>query len=135
MASRPDRSIEPHPVRVLVVDDDQHVRRFTSLMLGLEGFEVVEAGGGLEARRLFEAEPVDVVVTDLYMPGENGAELVGDLRLRDRNLPIVIVSGVGSTDAALTGAVRELGDVEAVYKPFSSDALVAAIRRALGGRS
>jgi DNA-binding NtrC family response regulator len=125
------RPIEGRAVRVLVVDDDVHVRRFTSLILGLEGFEVVEADGVREAIRLFEAGPVDVVVTDLNMPDENGAVLVGKLRRRDPALPIIILTGVGGADAALTSAVREFGALTTIHKPFSSVALVAAIRQAL----
>jgi DNA-binding response OmpR family regulator len=123
-------SPDAHPTRVLLVDDDAHVRQMTRLMLSLDGFDVVEAGDAHSALDLFECETVDVVVTDLYMPDEDGHVLIARLRARDRRVPIVVVSG-GSVHGRWSQPEVELGADAAVQKPFSAEDLVAAIRGVL----
>lgn len=78
---------------IMVVDDDAQQRR--SLRLGLEsfGFRAVEAAGGEEGLELLEARPVDLVITDLMMPGINGLALVRRLQQRFPELPVVLTSG------------------------------------------
>jgi CheY-like chemotaxis protein len=119
-------------VRILVVDDNEQLRRLTRLTLGLEGFEVVEASNGREAIQKFEAEPVDVVVTDLFMPEEDGLELIGRLRQFIPRVPIIAISGGGSLrNNASLQAAGMLGADDVLEKPFDPDDLAAMIRRVL----
>lgn len=62
--------------RILVAEDDPHILRLISMWLGRQGHEIVEARNGLAARELIEAEAVDVLVSDVNMPGMTGIELV-----------------------------------------------------------
>jgi two-component system, OmpR family, KDP operon response regulator KdpE len=120
--------------RVLVAENNQPVRRFLRILLGHEGYEVVEAEGGREALRLFEAEPADVVVTDLFMEDGNGLELIAALRGRESRVPIVAISAGGHWESI--SVLREaalLGADVTLEKPIAgSDGLLAALRRLLG---
>lgn len=62
--------------RILVAEDDPHILRLISMWLTRQGHEVVEARNGLSARDLIQAEPVDVLVSDINMPGLDGLELI-----------------------------------------------------------
>jgi DNA-binding response OmpR family regulator len=117
---------DTHATRVLVVDDDEQVRRMTRLMLCSEGFEVVEAASAGEATRLFDCETFDIVVTDLYMPDEDGRVLIARLRACDRRVPIVVVSG-GSVHDRWSQPAEDLGADAVVQKPFSAEDLVIAV--------
>lgn len=121
--------------RILVVDDEVMVRTVTSKLLRVRGYDVVEAdGGGAALTCLDEAAasrpagaPVDLVLTDLSMPGMSGRELAAEVRQRYPALPVLLLTG--DTDAE-----AESGDVAAVVKkPFQLDALDATIRAALVG--
>jgi CheY-like chemotaxis protein len=122
-------------MRVLFVDDNAELRRVARFRLEFEGYEVIEAADGREAIRLFEARPADVVVTDIYMPVEDGLELIAELRSFIPRVPIVVVSGGGSRhcDGASLVAAAALGADEVLEKPFRLEALIAVIRRLLGG--
>jgi CheY-like chemotaxis protein len=91
------REATPRRYRVLVVDDDTRVREVLSEQLAKRGHTVVAAAGGVEALAMLErVEPVDLVVTDLGMPGMNGWELARAIRTRWPRLPIVLLTGWGS---------------------------------------
>jgi CheY-like chemotaxis protein len=124
--------VDEPSTRILVVDDNDQVRRMTRLMLALEGYEVVEAENGRDAMQLFVGHPSDVVITDLYMPEEDGLELIGQLRRVTPKVPIIAISGGGSArDGSSLRVASLLGADEVLEKPFSPDDLAAAIRRVL----
>jgi two-component system, cell cycle sensor histidine kinase and response regulator CckA len=115
---------------VLVVEDEPDVRELVRRMLELEGYAVVTAASGAEALRLFEqGGPIDVLVTDIVMPGLSGRDLAMELRSRAPGLRIVLMSGFAE-DA---GALDELlaGGAVFVEKPFTSRTLVTEVRSVL----
>ena len=116
-------------IRVLIIDDDQQMRLMLAETLADEGFEVVEASDGAEGVRLHKAQPVDIVVTDLIMPGQEGLETIMQLRRENPELPVIAMSGGGRIGSAdyLTVA-RKMGACRVFAKPFSRAELVAAIR-------
>lgn len=124
-----DRTAAPEPTgrgRILVVDDDEAVRAATAEYLAETGWEVRSASDGASALAIFETEDVDVVVSDIVMPGGlDGVALVRELRRRRPALPIVLVSGW----AASVQEAADLG-VEVLNKPYPMGALDEAIRRA-----
>jgi DNA-binding NtrC family response regulator len=79
--------------RILVVDDDLQQRRSLSIGLRVEGFSPIEASGGEDAMRLLESQSVDLVITDLMMPGLNGLHFVRRLQARMPELPVILTSG------------------------------------------
>ncbi|MBI2302457.1 MAG: response regulator [Armatimonadetes bacterium] len=114
---------------VLLVEDEEAVRGSTARGLRRMGYEVVEAGDGVEALGVWEREAgrVDLLLTDMVMPaGLNGVELSRRLREQRADLPVVIASGYMAEDRTLPESVTFLS------KPFTLAQLGAAVRGALG---
>jgi len=119
-------------VRILVVDDEPPIRKLLRASLGTQGFEVVEAANGAEARaRLDEGLP-DLIILDLGLPDVPGRELLRQWRGKDVATPVVILSS--RTDEAGIVEALELGADDYVTKPFGTTELVARIRVALRHR-
>jgi two-component system chemotaxis response regulator CheY len=116
--------------RILIVDDDSRLREATRAVLEAEGHEVVEAEGGAEALRVQLAEQADVIICDMFMPGQDGIETIRALRLDYPALRIIAVSGGGYSGAIdVLKMARLIGASEVLSKPYSRNALVAAIAR------
>ena len=114
--------------RVLVVEDDDSVRVLTRRILEQAGYRVTEAPDGRVALDMLSTDPapVDIVVSDLAMPGMNGATLARAIRARHPALPVIIVSGFA--DARLE---REVAGLTLLAKPLAPPALIAAVGEAL----
>jgi two-component system cell cycle sensor histidine kinase/response regulator CckA len=115
---------------VLVVDDEPAVRRFASRALVDAGFGVYEAADGAEALDLLHegAADLDIVLTDIVMPRLNGVQLLQSLSTLRPDLPVILMSGYGTTQLAERGIASPCG---VLSKPFSTDTLVAEVRRCL----
>src|SRR5205823_2305811 len=118
------RSMSP-PTRVLVVDDDPHLREAVSFALRKAGLTVVEAADGVEALRRFVEEKPALVVLDVLMPELDGTEVCRRLRAVSR-VPIVFLSSRGDEVDRVVGL--ELGGDDYVTKPFSTRELVARVK-------
>ncbi len=118
---------------VLLIDDDEAMRRSTEQALELAGFSV-SAHGGAEAA-LSRAGPGlnGVVVTDIRMPGMDGMSLLHHLTERDPDLPVILITGHAEVRLAVEAMRR--GAYDFIEKPFSVQALAAVIRRALEHRA
>lgn len=116
--------------RVLVVDDDPGLLRLVTLRLEAAGFEVEAVGDAETALGVLAGTRVDVVVTDLRMPGMDGMELFRRLRGSRSTLPVIILTAHGTIPDAVA-ATRE-GAWGFVTKPFESAELVAMVRDAAG---
>lgn len=118
--------------RVLVIDDDEAHRTLARGILEKGGHEVVEAKDGAEGLRLFGRHRPHVVMTDIAMPELDGHELISALRLVDKGVPIIAISGGGpvAKDDLLMKALS-LGAVEVITKPFEFRQLVGAVERAI----
>lgn len=116
---------------VLVVDDEATVRRMVVRILREGGYEVIEAGDGLEALKVVEdwLWPIDLVLTDIKMPVLDGIRLgqaIADVR---PELPLAYMSGFGPE---VTNMLRaDLLEACFITKPFSADALLTLVRRCL----
>src|SRR5277367_3865455 len=86
---RPMTSVQPH---ILVLDDDVDIRRVLVDYLGENEFRVTPAINGAEALKIFESEPVDLVLLDLRLPGESGLDIARRIR-EASSIPILILSG------------------------------------------
>ncbi|QWT19417.1 response regulator [Bacillus sp. NP157] len=107
-------------LRILVVEDDWLVRTTVVEMLQLRGHEVFEAGDGMRALEILDAETVDVLVTDVSLPGMSGVELVAAVRVRFPGLAAVYATGHA-------GAVEADPRTQVLVKPYGSDALIEAL--------
>ena len=115
---------------VLVVEDDASVRRVTGKILRRAGFQVHlvgDAEAGL--RMLISDAPIDVVLTDLVLPGISGRALVERIREAGSEVPLVLMSGYDAESRSPSGGLPR--DVGFLQKPFAPEDLVAAVRRAL----
>ena len=119
--------------RILVVDDEPMVRALIARALTDEGFEVVAVANGQAALDAARGADVrfDLIITNSYMPGLTGPELISRVREDFPNLPILHVD-----DVTRRGRIPQLpSDVSTIYKPFSIAGLRAAVRELLGGTS
>mgnify|MGYP001246036656 CR=1 FL=1 len=84
------------PQSILVVEDEWHIRKLTTMALKSRGYKVVEAENGVEAIEQLHHHPVDLVLTDWMMPGMDGRDLVQKIRERPegKGLPVVVFSGI-----------------------------------------
>ena len=113
---------------VLLVDDDDRLRERMAKALRDRGYGVRTADGYDAAILLAKAEPPELAVVDLKMPGRSGLELVRDLSALDAGIRIVVLTGYGSIATAVD-AVR-LGALQYLTKPTDADELIAAFERA-----
>jgi DNA-binding response OmpR family regulator len=112
--------------RVLVVEDDHDLRRLFRVALSMEGYEVEEAADGIDALRLIDNAPPDIVVLDLQLLVLDGASVQQELAARaiTRDIPIVVVTG---SDQPLSGP-----NVACLLrKPVSPDRLIRTVRTCL----
>ena len=133
-AVTPEQPAEPaaaDSARVLVVEDQDPVRRQAVRMLQRHGYRVREASSGQVA--LAEWEPVDVVLTDVVMPGMTGHELAQRVATIAPGVPVVFMSGHTEDVVVLDGA-RER-EIAFVQKPFTRDTLLGAVAAALAARA
>jgi CheY-like chemotaxis protein len=118
--------------RILLIEDDETLRRMLAITLVQIGHDVLEARDGQEGLALQSSVNPDLVLTDIIMPERDGIEAILALRRRAPHIPVIAMSGGGRVDANdyLTTA-RHLGAVATLAKPFSTTDLTTAIDQAL----
>ena len=118
-------------MRILIVDDDDQVRRFVSRALEGEGYDCQTAANGREAMKKIGSDTFDVVLLDVLMPEADGVQVLNDLRKLaiGPKLHVIAMSGGGATlPGWYAGSLMEMLGVESVlYKPFSVDELLSKI--------
>lgn len=118
---------------ILIIDDDEALRSVIRRILERSGHLVKEAPDGIRGLALFDVEPVDAVITDLFMPEKEGIETIIELRERSARVRILAISGGArfGPDEPLTDA-RLLGADAVLAKPFSVEELSEAMEALLG---
>lgn len=114
--------------RVLVVDDDDTIRDTLYELLS-EEYACQTAETAEKAFARLEAETFDVVLTDISMPGLSGLELLGQIRQKFADTPVIIISGISDKEHA-EGLIR-LGAFDFLLKPFTLDLVEKSVRRAV----
>ena len=114
--------------KILIVEDDAHIRRLLRATLQRAGHEAVEAADARQALALLDIEHPDVVLLDLGLPDRDGLELIEPMRLRSAATLIVVSA---REDSAEKVAALDLGADDYVTKPFDTEELLARIRTAL----
>jgi len=118
--------------RIIVIDDQEPIRRVVRRALEKEGHEVLEASDGEIGEQLLERSPADVVITDIFMPGQDGIVTLRQIRKRFPAVKVIVISGGDSSgmldlrqDAELLGAVKSL------QKPFTAREIMDVVRDVL----
>ncbi|WP_265551829.1 hybrid sensor histidine kinase/response regulator [Trichlorobacter lovleyi] len=116
---------------ILVVDDELVIRDLCSK--GLRNYRVLQAGSPQEALACYAAEPVDMVLTDVQMPGGNGIDLLREIKKNDPNAVVLIMTGFGDKETVLEALRADADDF--IQKPVNLLQLQTAIEKALGRRA
>ncbi|MBA2873441.1 response regulator transcription factor [Thermaerobacillus caldiproteolyticus] len=114
--------------KILIVDDDDHIRELLAVLLKKEGFEIYEAADGAQALSLFETVKVDMVILDIMMPTMDGWELCRELR-QFADIPILMLTAKGETSQKVKGF--ELGADDYLVKPFEPIELIVRVKALL----
>jgi DNA-binding response OmpR family regulator len=122
--------------RILIVDDQAHVRSALVIALRANGFDAVAVENANSGLREFEANQFDLAIVDVYMPSIDGVKLIKALRERSPSFPIIAMSGVRLNESQQTvleylPKLPGVSEIICLRKPFRSAELVAAIRAVL----
>jgi CheY-like chemotaxis protein len=120
--------------RILVIDDDDQTRRMLLQVLARAGYEVLEARDGHEGIQLYYAAPVDLIITDVLMPGPAGIEAIFALRRTVAPVKIIAISGGGYLgNLTFLQVAEQAGACRTFQKPFALQELLDAIHQELEG--
>jgi DNA-binding NtrC family response regulator len=114
---------------LLVVDDEPNIRRILQVAFDKVGYKTLIAEDGAHALAMLQSEPVDVVLTDVTMPGITGYELLREIKSKRPDLPVIIMTAYGTIPQAIQ-AIRD-GAFEYVTKPFDLDVVKKTVQAAL----
>jgi CheY-like chemotaxis protein len=119
--------------RILVIDDVEAIRQAMAIVLENEGHEVVQAGDGLEGIRRLRDGAVDLLITDVLMPGADGIEVIKSVRQHAPQLKVIAMSGGGNQLPAgfSLKTAQAFGAKAVLYKPFENAELVEMVRSVL----
>ncbi len=115
--------------RILAVDDEPNMRRLLEISLRQAGYQAASAANGKEALEVLKAEKIDLVVSDLHMPGMSGLDLLKHIRVENEGLPFIIVTAQGEIKTAVNA--MKLGASDYILRPFDLETLEVAIAKAL----
>jgi putative nucleotidyltransferase with HDIG domain len=119
--------------KILVVDDEEAIREVISTLLDAQGFQCTTSSNGKLGLEAFRKDTFDLVLSDIVMPEMDGLKLLGELRLDDPDVPVIMVTAMHDISIALE-AIRA-GAYDYILKPFEKDQLYLSVRRALEHRS
>ena len=117
------------PKTVLLIDDDESLRRVVEYNLQEEGYRVITTVDGASGWQTFQAEAVDLMLSDVRMPEMDGLELLTRVKAVQPDMPVIMLTAHGTINSAVEA--MKLGASDYLTKPFSRDQLKAAVRKAL----
>jgi two-component system NtrC family response regulator len=129
--SKPDPA-SPHKGKrmetILIVDDEKNYLLVLKELLGEEGYEVVTAQSAAEALTIFQETELDLVITDMKMPGMSGMELLRILKEKDLHLPVIMMTAFGTVEKAVEAMKK--GAYDYIIKPFDNEVLRKTVAKA-----
>jgi len=114
---------------ILIVDDEKNYLLVLSAVLEEEGYEVLTALNGLEALETQKSSDVDLVLTDMKMPGMDGIELLERIKAYDPDLPVIMMTAHGTVDKAVEAMQK--GAYSYILKPFDNERLILYVKKAI----
>jgi nitrogen regulation protein NR(I) len=115
--------------RILIIDDDDQLRKSFEKLLTEEGYSVEGAASGEAGLKKIRVNPPDIVVLDMRLPGMNGIEVFEAIHERDPKLPVIIMTAFGTTETAIEAT--KMGAFDYILKPFDIPDMLATIEQAL----
>lgn len=117
------------PQTILIVDDDPQIRKLLGAILKRDGYGIITAPDGRQALRELDNQAVDLVITDLIMPGKEGIETIMEMRKKIPGMPIIAISGGGKLNPqTYLEIARSLGAVRTMSKPIDPASLTATVK-------
>jgi two-component system response regulator PilR (NtrC family) len=113
---------------ILIVDDEKSMREFLKILLVKEGYKVITAQDGDRALELIQKSPVDLVVSDIRMPGISGLELLARIKDHDEDVPVIMITAFASPNDAVQA--MKSGAYDYISKPFNVDEIKSVIHSA-----
>ena len=117
---------------VLIVDDEAAIRESLQTLLEFDGYSVEIAGDGAEGLARIGEHPFDLVLLDFAMPDRNGIEILHEIRERDSELPVIMITAYGTVENAVNA--MQAGATNFIQKPWDNEKLLADVRTAVGRR-
>src|SRR6202045_4790653 len=114
---------------ILIFEDEAKVRRLLELSLGEDGFTTLSAGDAETGLKLLRENSVDLVVTDLKLPGMNGLEFLQAVKHQHAALPVIVMTAFGTVETAVEA--MKAGASDYVLKPFSLDEMRMVVHKEL----
>ncbi|HEX9155424.1 MAG TPA: response regulator [Nitrospira sp.] len=120
--------------RVLIVDDEEHVRKTVGLALKQGGYEILEAVDGDQAIAMIQSSPtgfsVHAIICDIDLPKVNGHDVIAFIRAKLPSVPVIVLTGQPDVQGA--ASLFKQGVVDYLIKPAQAQTLLDAVRRAIG---
>ncbi len=126
---KPLSFIEMHHASILIVDDEKNIRRSLEIICTGEGYDVHTAADDAGAIRCLQQNPVDLILLDINLPGKDGLTLLPELKEMRSDVEVIIISGHGTVENAITATRR--GAFDFIEKPPDKDKLLVSIKNAL----
>ncbi len=120
------------PGSVLIIDDEAAIRESLQTLLEIEGYEVETATDGAEGLARLAERPFDLVLLDFALPERNGVEILQEIRERDAELAVIMITAYGTVENAVNA--MQAGATNFIQKPWDNEKLLADIRGAVGRR-
>ncbi|MEW5807087.1 MAG: sigma-54 dependent transcriptional regulator [Acidobacteriota bacterium] len=114
--------------RILLIDDDESLRRIVEFNLTEDGYEVVSAADGITGFNLFKNENFDLVIADIRMPGMDGIDLLNRIKTISYDAIVIIITAHGTIESAIEA--MKLGAFDFITKPFSKNQLSIIVKKA-----
>jgi len=119
--------------KILIIDDDAVIRTAMGVTLGNAGYHVSMAADGREGLKQHHASPANLIITDLFMPEQEGIETITSLRRNSPRVPILAISGEHAASLSMLAVATELGAAQVLQKPFDTETLLFTVKKLLGG--
>ncbi len=120
------------PGSVLIIDDEAAIRESLQTLLEFEGYTVDTANDGIEGLTRLSERPFDLVLLDFALPERNGIEILQEIRERDSELPVIMITAYGTVENAVNA--MQAGATNFIQKPWDNEKLLADVRTAVGRR-
>jgi DNA-binding NtrC family response regulator len=114
---------------LLIVDDEEGMRKSLAILFRKEGYQVFQAENGESALRQTAGRGIDLVITDLRMDRMSGVDLLQQIREKDPKIPVIIMTGYGTIDSAVTA--MKMGASDYIAKPFEYDEILHRAKKAI----